>query len=159
MRRRGHPCGLPLLRRGQRGRKEPTRQEQATFGCLRWRVSRCRREQALARRRMRCSVPMPLGFGSGGCKGRSPLHKKTKKSPPSRREERSASAGLGDGGRNKAKGGASRRQGGQATAGDSEGGRIRCHRGHSPPPKNHLTIRRKYAIMPGVERAGSRVPA
>ena len=81
MRRRGHPCGLPLLRRGQRGQEEPTRQEQATFGCLRWRVSRCRRERALARRRMRCSVPMPLGFGSGGCKGRSPLHKKTKNLP------------------------------------------------------------------------------
>lgn len=44
------------------------------------------------------------------------------------------------------------------SAGDSEGGRIRCHRGHPPPPKNHLTIRRKYAIMPGVERAGSRYP-
>ena len=34
-----------------------------------------------------------------GCRGRSPLHKKTK-SPPSRREERSASAGRGDGARN-----------------------------------------------------------
>ena len=31
---------------------------------------------------------------SRGCKGRSPLHKKTKKSPPSRRE-----GGWGDGGK------------------------------------------------------------
>ena len=27
--------------------------------------------------------PVPPGFSPGGCKGRSPLHKKTKKSPPS----------------------------------------------------------------------------
>ena len=64
--------------------------------------------------------PFPLGRGSGGwgqkstdtaekasaaqvqprgCKGRSPLHKKAKNLPLPRREERSASAGRGDGGR------------------------------------------------------------
>ena len=31
-------------------------------------------------------VPVPLPVQSRGCKGRSPLHKKAKKSPPSRRE-------------------------------------------------------------------------
>ena len=38
--------------------------------------------------------PVPLPAQARGCKGRSPLHKKTK-IPPSRREERSASAGRG----------------------------------------------------------------
>ena len=38
--------------------------------------------------------PVPLPAQARGCKGRSPLHKKTK-IPPSRREERSASAGGG----------------------------------------------------------------
>ena len=50
-----------------------------------------------------------------GCKGRSPLHKKTKNLPPSRRE-----GGRGDGGRIKAKGRGGRRQARQATPTDSE---------------------------------------
>ena len=40
--------------------------------------------------------PVPLPAQARECKGRSPLHKKTK-IPPSRREERSASAGRGMG--------------------------------------------------------------
>ncbi len=49
--------------------------------------------------------PMPLPAQPRGCKGRSPLHKKSSKSPPSRRE-----GGGGDGGRK-----SSYRQGRQAT--------------------------------------------
>ena len=50
-----------------------------------------------------------------GCKGRSPLHKKTKNLPLPGGEERSASAGRGDGGRIKAKGRGGGRQTRQAT--------------------------------------------
>ena len=39
--------------------------------------------------------PVPRPFSPRGCKGRSPLHEKTINPPPSRREERSASAGRG----------------------------------------------------------------
>ena len=54
-------------------------------------------------------VPVPPGFSPRGCKGRSPLHKITL-IPPSRWEERSASAGRGDGGRKEREGSVSRRQ-------------------------------------------------
>ena len=52
-----------------------------------------------AGRVVRPHFPVPPGFSPRGCKGRSPLHKKTKISPFPEGEERSASAGWGDRGR------------------------------------------------------------
>ena len=70
-------------------------------------------------------APMPPGFSPGGCKGRSPLHKKTKILP--------LPAGKG-GERNKAKGRVGRRQTRQAAPADSGTARLTGDRNRRPPP-------------------------
>ena len=75
-----------------------------------------------------------------GCKGRSPLHKKTIISPPSRREERSASAGGGMGARNKANGRVGRRPKPPSPPADTTAARSAGDQPDKPPAKKHLRI-------------------
>ena len=67
-----------------------------------------------AGRVIRPHFPVPPGFSPRGCKGRSPLHKKTKNLPFPGGEERSASAGGGMGATKQAKGRVGKRQRRQA---------------------------------------------
>ena len=77
--------------------------------------------------------PVPLPAQSRGCKGRSPLHEITLVSPFPAGEERSASAGRGDRGKNKAKGRGSRRSSRQAPLGTIAARSIR--RPKKPAPR------------------------
>ncbi len=62
-------------------------------------IGRQQTRQAPAGRVVRPHFPVPPGFSPRGCKGRSPLHKKTKNLPLPRRGRALCERGRGDGGR------------------------------------------------------------
>ena len=78
--------------------------------------------------------PAPRPTQPRGCKGRSPLHKKTKNLPLPAGEERSASAGGGMGAEKQANGKVDRQPPGQASAGHSATTR-RIRAARSKPPR------------------------
>ena len=93
-----------------------------------------------------------------GCKGRSPLHKKTKNLPLP-----AGKGGWGDGGRIKAKGRGGRRQRRHAPAGDSGGKVSRQPAGQAAPitPAPHMPPagRRQCGQNPAGRRDSHRTPA
>ena len=98
-----------------------------------------------AGRVVRPHFPVPPGFSPRGCKGRSPLHKKTKNLPFPGGEERSASAGGGMGAKGKAKGRVGKRQRRQAAPqGTAGAGRTSARRQmrklSKQPRQQHLEL-------------------